>query len=67
VHQLAIERVLGAVTIVLGLVFMGFLAPLQRETRLHAKPRAGLAGAPLLGVVFGVGWTPCIGPTLAWC
>ena len=65
VHQLAIERVLGAVTIVLGLVFMGFLAPLQRETRLHAKPRAGLAGAPLLGVVFGVGWTPCIGPTLA--
>lgn len=64
-HTLGIERVLGSITIVLGLVFMGFLRPLQRETRLHVTPRAGLAGAPLLGVVFGVGWTPCIGPTLA--
>ncbi|MFC4058679.1 cytochrome c biogenesis CcdA family protein [Planomonospora corallina] len=60
-----ITRVLGALTIVLGLAFMGFVPGLQRDVRVHRLPAAGLAGAPLLGVVFGLGWTPCIGPTLA--
>ncbi|MFI9720241.1 cytochrome c biogenesis CcdA family protein [Streptomyces sp. NPDC052396] len=61
-----ISVVLGALTIVLGLVFMGLLNRFgQREFRFHTRPAVGLAGAPLLGVVFGLGWTPCIGPTLA--
>ncbi|MFI1256012.1 cytochrome c biogenesis CcdA family protein [Streptomyces netropsis] len=60
-----ISTVLGAFTIVLGLAFMGALNLFgQREFRFHTKPAMGLAGAPLLGVLFGVGWTPCIGPTL---
>ncbi|GIH76301.1 cytochrome c biogenesis CcdA family protein [Planobispora longispora] len=60
-----ITRVLGGLTIVLGLAFMGVIPGLQRDFRIHRLPAAGLAGAPLLGVVFGLGWTPCIGPTLA--
>lgn len=59
-----ITRVLGAVVILLGLGFLGALPFLQREARLHVTPRTGLWGAPLLGIVFGLGWTPCIGPTL---
>ncbi|MFI2362074.1 cytochrome c biogenesis CcdA family protein [Promicromonospora sp. NPDC019610] len=59
-----IIRVLGAVVILLGLGFLGAVPFLQREARFHLTPRAGLWGAPLLGVVFGLGWTPCIGPTL---
>src|SRR5690606_28770176 len=60
-----ITRVLGGVTVVLGLAFLGFIPGLQRDYRISRLPAAGLAGARLLGVVFGLGWTPCIGPTLA--
>ena len=59
-----ITRVLGAVVILLGLGFLGAIPFLQREARFHVTPRTGLWGAPLLGIVFGLGWTPCIGPTL---
>ena len=57
--------VLGSFTILLGLVFAGVLPLLQRDWRVHGVPAVGLAAAPLLGFLFGVGWTPCIGPTLA--
>ena len=60
-----LTRVLGVVVILMGLAFMGGISFLQRERRLHVSPRAGLWGAPLLGIVFGLGWTPCLGPTLA--
>lgn len=58
-------RILGVVVIVMGLVLFGRLAPLQRTIRLPIRPPVGLGGAPVLGVVFGLGWTPCIGPTLS--
>ncbi|MFE2425727.1 cytochrome c biogenesis CcdA family protein [Streptomyces sp. NPDC059373] len=64
-HKDVITKVLGALTIVMGLAFMGFVGGLtQREFRFHRRPAMGLAGAPLLGALFGIGWTPCIGPTL---
>ncbi len=59
-----VTRVLGVVVVLMGLAFLGWLPLGQTERRLHVAPRAGLWGAPLLGVVFGLGWAPCIGPTL---
>jgi cytochrome c-type biogenesis protein len=64
-HRVTIERVLGAVTIVMGLVFLGFVRFAQREVRFHRRPAAGLAGAPLLGAAFGLAWAPCLTPTFA--
>ncbi|MGH3629224.1 MAG: cytochrome c biogenesis CcdA family protein [Sciscionella sp.] len=67
-HQSVLVRVLGAATIVLGLLFAGAFDRLPfagRTVCVSFRPRLGLAGAPVLGVVFGLGWTPCIGPTLA--
>lgn len=64
-HSESITRVLGGLTIVVGLVFAGAVPWLQRDVRMHTVPAVGLAAAPLLGVLFAVGWTPCIGPTLA--
>lgn len=63
-HQRVITIVLGALTIVLGLAFLGLIPVLSRQWRFDRLPRAGLVGAPMLGVVFGLGWTPCLGPTL---
>ena len=59
-----VSRVLGVVVVVMGLVFAGLLRFGQTERRVHLAPAAGLWGAPLLGLVFGLGWVPCIGPTL---
>jgi cytochrome c-type biogenesis protein len=63
-YQEPLTRVLGVVVIALGLAFLGWLPGAQREWRLHRVPDLGLWSAPLLGVLFGLGWTPCIGPTL---
>lgn len=68
VHQDLLLRVLGGFTIVLGLLFAGvltFVPGLSRTLRFNYRPPVGLIGAPVLGVMFGIGWTPCIGPTLA--
>jgi cytochrome c-type biogenesis protein len=65
VHERALETVIGVLVIVLGLAFLGLVPGLQRDVRIHKLPAAGLAGAPVLGAVFALSWTPCAGPTLA--
>jgi cytochrome c-type biogenesis protein len=62
--QREITVVLGVLTILLGLAFAGLVPWLQRDWRLHRVPAVGLAAAPLLGLLFGLGWMPCVGPTL---
>lgn len=63
-HTVLVDRIAGAVAVVMGLAFMGFLPGFQREWRFHKLPALGIVGAPLLGIAFGVSWTPCTGPTL---
>ncbi|CCK28290.1 cytochrome C biogenesis membrane protein [Streptomyces davaonensis JCM 4913] len=65
-HQAVLSKVLGVLMIALGVFFMGLMPWMtQREFRFHKRPVTGLIGAPFLGALFGIGWTPCIGPTLA--
>ncbi|MGH3899435.1 MAG: cytochrome c biogenesis CcdA family protein [Pseudonocardiaceae bacterium] len=66
-NEVTLQRVGGVVTIAMGLVFVGLIPALQRDLRMHPRPGLGprhVLGAPLLGAVFGLGWTPCLGPTL---
>src|ERR1700742_3032549 len=63
-NQLLLQRIGGVVTIVMGLVFVGFIPALQREARFTPRLLSTIGGAPLLGAVFALGWTPCLGPTL---
>nr|WP_154596356.1 cytochrome c biogenesis protein CcdA [Aeromicrobium senzhongii] len=63
-YQREISIAAGVLLVVMGIAFLGFVPLLQRDVRAHGVRRVGLLAAPVLGVVFGVGWTPCIGPTL---
>lgn len=63
-YQRQLTVVLGTLTILLGLVFLGAVPWMQGDWRYHRVPAVGLAFAPVLGLLFGLGWTPCIGPTL---
>ncbi|MFF9351467.1 cytochrome c biogenesis CcdA family protein [Streptomyces sp. NPDC014734] len=61
-----LSKVLGGIMVLMGIFFMGLMPWMtQREFRIHKRPVSGLAGAPLLGALFGIGWTPCLGPTLS--
>ncbi|MCF3963621.1 cytochrome c biogenesis CcdA family protein [Streptomyces fuscigenes] len=65
-HRAGLSRVLGVLMILMGFFFAGLMPWItQREVRFHKRPVSGLVGAPLLGALFGVGWTPCLGPTLS--
>ncbi|MEB3069837.1 cytochrome c biogenesis CcdA family protein [[Mycobacterium] vasticus] len=63
-NQVLLQRVGGAITIVMGLVFVGFVPVMQRSLRFTPQQLSSVLGAPLLGAVFALGWTPCLGPTL---
>ena len=63
-NEALLQRIGGVVTIVMGLIFVGFIPLLQREARFAPRQLSTLGGAPLLGAVFALGWTPCLGPTL---
>lgn len=64
-YQDLLQRIGGAVIILLGFVFIGQVSFLQRTIKPSWQPRTGLLGAPVLGIVFALGWTPCLGPTIA--
>ncbi|MFD5033257.1 cytochrome c biogenesis CcdA family protein [Streptomyces sp. NPDC058220] len=65
-YRETLSKVLGVLMILMGVFFMGKMPWLtQREFRLHKRPVTGLAGAPVLGALFGIGWTPCLGPTIS--
>lgn len=61
-----LSKVLGVLMVLMGAFFMGLMPWFtQREFRFHKRPATGLAGAPVIGALFGIGWTPCLGPTLS--
>ncbi|AQA01975.1 cytochrome C biogenesis protein ResC [Mycobacterium sp. MS1601] len=64
-NQVVLQRVGGVLTIIMGLAFIGFIPAMQRQVKFTPRQVSSVAGAPLLGAVFGLGWTPCLGPTLA--
>ncbi|MFD7526453.1 cytochrome c biogenesis CcdA family protein [Streptomyces sp. NPDC059849] len=65
-HSEILTKILGGLMILMGIFFMGLMPWMtQREFRIHKRPVTGLAGAPVLGALFGIGWTPCLGPTLS--
>lgn len=65
-HQEVLSKALGVLMVLMGVFFMGLMPWMtQREFRIHKRPVSGLMGAPLLGALFGIGWTPCLGPTLS--
>lgn len=63
-HETLVQRVVGILVIVLGLAFLGLVPGAYRQWRIQRLPAAGLASAPVLGAVFALSWTPCVGPTL---